>query len=188
MKDLSFVLKKCNKIFIEGNKNCKFFTISSIKYKFRKWAKRLNKEWAKRLRVGGRNDSRNGGRNDSGAKRLMAKRLRANGKVGETTRYPRSGVRHSTTEPPRSPAMICNVLDKKLSWDTSWQNQQNDCAPSESQISLGIRPVWSESLLCVERVAKDPSFLHAESEDSDQTGRMPRLISVFVGRTVILCP
>ena len=40
-----------------------------------------------RLRVGGRNDSRNGGRNDSGAKRLRAKRLRANGKVGETTRY-----------------------------------------------------------------------------------------------------
>ena len=25
-------------------------------------------------------------------------------------------------------------------------------------------------------VAKDPSFLHADSEDSDQTGRMPRLI------------
>ena len=27
-----------------------------------------------------------------------------------------------------------------------------------------------------ELVAKDPSFLHADSEDSDQTGRMPRLI------------
>ena len=40
---------------------------------------------AKRLRVGGRNDSRNGGRNDSGGG--GAKRLRANGKVGETTRY-----------------------------------------------------------------------------------------------------
>ena len=25
-------------------------------------------------------------------------------------------------------------------------------------------------------------FLHAESEDSDQTGRMPRLICVFAGR------
>ena len=24
--------------------------------------------------------------------------------------------------------------------------------------------------------SKDPSFLHADSEDSDQTGRMPRLI------------
>ena len=34
-----------------------------------------------------------------------------------------------------------------------------------------IRPVWSESLLCAQCVAKDPSFLHADSEDSDQTGR-----------------
>ena len=41
--------------------------------------------------------------------------------------------------------------------------------PAKTQISLGIRPVWSESSLCVQWVAKD-------SEDSDQTGRMPRLI------------
>ena len=27
----------------------------------------------------------------------------------------------------------------------------------------------------------DPGFLHAESEGSDQTGRMPRLIWVFAG-------
>ena len=26
-------------------------------------------------------------------------------------------------------------------------------------------------------------FLHADSEDSDQTGQMPRLICVFAGRT-----
>ena len=26
-------------------------------------------------------------------------------------------------------------------------------------------------------------FLHVDSEDSDQTGRMPRLIRVFAGRT-----
>ena len=35
-------------------------------------------------------------------------------------------------------------------------------------------------------VAKDPFFLHADSEDSDLTGRMPRLIWVFTGRTLIL--
>ena len=58
--------------------------------------------------------------------------------------------------------------------------------PAKTQISLGIRPVWSESLLCASLVAKDPSFLHADSEDSDQTGRMPRLIWVFAGRTLIL--
>ena len=55
--------------------------------------------------------------------------------------------------------------------------------PAKTQISLGIRPVWSESSLCAQRVAKDPGFLHADSEDSVQTGRMPRLICVFAGRT-----
>ena len=55
--------------------------------------------------------------------------------------------------------------------------------PAKTQISLGIRPVWSESSLCAQWVAKDPSFLHADSEDSDQTRRMPRLIRVFAGRT-----
>ena len=44
--------------------------------------------------------------------------------------------------------------------------------PAKTQIRLGIRPVWSESLLCAQWVAKDPSFLQADSEDSDQTGRM----------------
>ena len=59
--------------------------------------------------------------------------------------------------------------------------------PAKTQISLGIRPVWSDSSLCAQWVAKDPSFLHADSEDSDQTDRMPRLIrlrwahSHFVG-------
>ena len=54
------------------------------------------------------------------------------------------------------------------------------------QISLGIRPVWSEPSLCVQWVAYDPTFLRADSEDSDQTGRMPRLIRVFAGRTATL--
>ena len=62
-------------------------------------------------------------------------------------------------------------------------NQQNGMCAQRTQISLGIRPVWTESSLCAQWVAKDPSFLHADSEDSDQTGRMPRLIWVFAGRT-----
>ena len=37
--------------------------------------------------------------------------------------------------------------------------------PTKTQISLGIRPIWSESSLCAQWVAKDPSFLHADSED-----------------------
>ena len=58
--------------------------------------------------------------------------------------------------------------------------------PAKTQISLGIHPVWSGSSLCAQWITKDLSFLHADSEDSDQTGRMPRLIWVFAGRTVIL--
>ena len=38
--------------------------------------------------------------------------------------------------------------------------------PAKTQISLGIRPVWSKSSLCVQLVAKDPSLLHADSKDS----------------------
>ena len=53
-------------------------------------------------------------------------------------------------------------------------------------VCLAILPVWSESSLCAEWVAKDPRFLHADSKDSDQTERMPRLNWVFSGRTVTL--
>ena len=37
--------------------------------------------------------------------------------------------------------------------------------PAKTQISLGIRTVWSESSLSAQWVAKDPSFLRADSED-----------------------
>ena len=40
--------------------------------------------------------------------------------------------------------------------------------PAKTQISLGIGPAWSESWLCAQWVAKDPCFLHPDSEDSDQ--------------------
>ena len=52
--------------------------------------------------------------------------------------------------------------------------------PVKTQLSLGIRPVWSESSLRAWWVANDQSFLHADNENSDQTGRM---IWVFTGRT-----
>ena len=58
--------------------------------------------------------------------------------------------------------------------------------PAKTQINLGIPPVWSESSLCTQWVAEGPRFLHADSEDSDQTGRMPRLIWVFAGPTLTL--
>ena len=55
--------------------------------------------------------------------------------------------------------------------------------PVKTQISLGIHPVWSESSLCTQWIAKDPRFLHTDSNDSDQIGQMPRLIWVFAGHT-----
>ena len=69
-------------------------------------------------------------------------------------------------------------LSRIMTKPTKWYMR-----PAKTQISLGIRPVWSESSLCAQWVAKDPRFLHADSEDSYQTVRMPRLISVFDGRT-----
>ena len=51
------------------------------------------------------------------------------------------------------------------------------------RISLGICPVWSESSLCTQWVAKDQIFLHADSADSDQTGQMPSLIRIVAGCT-----
>ena len=40
--------------------------------------------------------------------------------------------------------------------------------PAKTQTSLGICPVLSEPLLCIQWVAKDTSFLHVDSEDTDQ--------------------
>ena len=51
----------------------------------------------------------------------------------------------------------------------------------KTRISLGICPVWSVSSPCAQWVAEDPVFLHADSKDPDQTGRMPKLIWVFSG-------
>ena len=53
--------------------------------------------------------------------------------------------------------------------------------PAKTQINVGIHPVWSESSLCTQWVAKDPSFLHVDCKDSDQTGWIPRPIWVFTG-------
>ena len=53
---------------------------------------------------------------------------------------------------------------------------------AKTQISLGVRPGWFESLLCTQWVAKDPSFLHADSEDPDQTGQTRKHFVGFVTR------
>ena len=53
----------------------------------------------------------------------------------------------------------------KMIWASSWQNQQSDCAPSEDQISLGIRPVWSESSLSAWRNLGSLATHQAHSKD-----------------------
>ena len=58
--------------------------------------------------------------------------------------------------------------------------------PAKTQISLDIRPVWSESSLSAWRKLGSLAIHWADSEDSDQTGWMPRLIWVFAGHTLIL--
>ena len=56
----------------------------------------------------------------------------------------------------------------------------------KTQISLGICPVWSGSSLSAWRKLGSLATHWVHSEDSDQTGRMPRLIWVFAGRTLTL--
>ena len=58
----------------------------------------------------------------------------------------------------------------------SWQIQQNDCAPSEDWSACQLSPKEGLGLyLPIERTTK-----------TEQTGRMPRLIWVFAGRTSTL--
>ena len=73
-------------------------------------------------------------------------------------------------------------LDNALNgyWAGAWQKPTKwHLRPAKTQISLGIRPLWSESLLCAQWVAKDSCFRYADSEDSDLTWRIPMLIRVF---------
>ena len=56
-------------------------------------------------------------------------------------------------------------------------------SPLKTQISLGIHPAWSESSLSAWRKIGSLATHWAHSEDSDQIGRMPRLIWNFAGRT-----
>ena len=59
----------------------------------------------------------------------------------------------------------------------------HDLCVKRRQISLGIRPVWSASSLSAWGNIGPLTTYWAHTEDSDQTGRMPRLIRVFAGRT-----
>ena len=71
-------------------------------------------------------------------------------------------------------------------WAATRQNQQNDCAPSEDS-DQNVHPLSLIGVFAV-RIKKTwvRSYRLSASEDSNQTGGMPRLIWVVAGRTVTL--
>ena len=72
-------------------------------------------------------------------------------------------------------------MSRLMTKQTKWHVR-----PAKTQIYLGIKPVRLESLLSARRKLGSLATHWAHSEDSDQTGWMPRLIWVSAGRTVIL--
>ena len=100
----------------------------------------------------------------------------------EKTYLRRCATWHDTNQP----AQVQISHDMTKPTKMSVRPARMSVRPAKTQINLGIRQVWLESSLCAQWVAQDPRFLHADSEDSDQTWRMPRLIWVFAGCTLIL--
>ena len=75
-----------------------------------------------------------------------------------------------------------------LSWAVTRQNQQNDFCGHRR-----LRPAWEsaqsdQSSLSAWRIIGSLATHKGHSKDSDQTGRMPRLIWVFAGhRSMLFC-
>ena len=77
----------------------------------------------------------------------------------------------------RLKSYLSRLMTKSIKWHVR---------PAKTQISLGIRQGWSEFLLSAWRKLASLTTHWAHREDSEQTGRMPKLIWVFAGHTVIL--
>ena len=75
----------------------------------------------------------------------------------------------------------CHQRKKERKKERKKQIKWHVC-PGKTQISLGIRPVWSEFSLSAWRKLGSLPTHWAHIEDYDQTERMPRLIWVFAGR------
>ena len=80
-----------------------------------------------------------------------------------------------------SGSVFFRQMSRLMTKPTKWHVR-----PAKTQIRLGgclgIRPVSSESSLSAWRKLGSLATHWAHSEDSDQTGRIPRLIWVFAGR------
>ena len=76
--------------------------------------------------------------------------------------------------------MLWREKEEQISNEPRHDKTDKMCVrPAKTQISLGIRPVWSESSLSARRMLGSLATHWAHCEDSDQTGRMPRLMWVF---------
>ena len=72
-------------------------------------------------------------------------------------------------------------------WATTWQNQQSECAPREDSGQPGHPPSLIRDFAVNMKKAWVLTYpLSAQWRLCDHTGRMPRLIRVFAGRTLIL--
>ena len=76
-----------------------------------------------------------------------------------------------------------NLSDKMAYEPAHDKTYKMVCAPSEDFDQPGHLSSLIRVFACTQWVAKDPSFLHVDSEDPDQIWRMPRLIWVFAGCT-----
>ena len=69
-------------------------------------------------------------------------------------------------------------------WARAQQNQQNDVCPGNTQLSLGIRPVWSESSLFAWRNIGSLATENVQNKESDPAGRMPGWTESLLGAQV----
>ena len=53
------------------------------------------------------------------------------------------------------------MVNRKPTNNDNWAAATNKMRPAKTQISLRIRPVWPESSLCAQWVAKGPKFFHS---------------------------
>ena len=75
-------------------------------------------------------------------------------------------------------------------WFEPWHDKTNKMTvrPAKTQISLGVHPVWSESLLSAWRNIRTLATNWADSEDSDQTGWNPGRFAHFPVRPWVFSP
>ena len=97
---------------------------------------------------------------------------------------------HSVYLTMKESSIYMDMVSSKSSFEGPRKYHMYDCMWKRLKLSHNMtkptkwtHPVWSESLLCAQWVAKDPRFLHVDSKGSEQTGRVPRLIWDFVGCT-----